>query len=312
MRRFVLTVIFTGLFGASAAHAFEAAGHEGWTNDWEAAKKQAAEEGKDLLIDFTGSDWCGWCIRLNKEVFDKAAFKKEAPKHFVLVELDFPNRKKQSAELKAQNQKLKNRFSIRGFPTILLADAQGRPYAKTGYKRGGESKYLEHLEELRTKKAKRDELFKAAEGKEGLERAKALDAALSYLAEQGVKGGYSGVVDEIKKLDKDNEAGLYTKYVIPAEIDKIQSAFRKSRNADQALEAYEKLLAEKKLPGEIQQKIYYNMAVACDVGKKGLPMIIENLEKAQKADPDSKMGQRLAKMVGRLKKVNQKNQKKAQ
>ena len=64
-----------------------------WVNEFEKAKQTAATEGKDLLMDFTGSDWCGWCIRLHKEVFDLDAFKTAAPKNFVLVELDYPNDK---------------------------------------------------------------------------------------------------------------------------------------------------------------------------------------------------------------------------
>ena len=58
---------------------------DGWMTDFEAAKEKAKKEGKDLLIDFTGSDWCGWCIKLSKEVFEQEAFKKEAPQSFILV-----------------------------------------------------------------------------------------------------------------------------------------------------------------------------------------------------------------------------------
>ena len=76
-----------------------------WHTDFEAAKKQAAKEKKDLLIDFTGSDWCGWCIRLKKEVFDEAAFEKGVADHFVLVELDYPRDKsKLSEKTKAQSK----------------------------------------------------------------------------------------------------------------------------------------------------------------------------------------------------------------
>ena len=122
-----------------------------WHTDFDAAKTLAAKEGKDLLVDFTGSDWCGWCIKLRKEVFDQEAFKKGVFDHFVLVELDFPrDRSKLSKETRAQNEQLKNRFAIRGFPTILLCDAEGRPYARTGYQPGGGEKYLAHLKTLKT------------------------------------------------------------------------------------------------------------------------------------------------------------------
>jgi thioredoxin-related protein len=115
-----------------------------WLTDLEAAKKQAAAEKKDILVDFTGSDWCGWCIRLKKEVFDQPEFA-DASKKFVLVEIDFPRAKKQSPEVKAKNEALSKQYAISGFPTILLLDAQGEVYAQTGYQEGGAKKYLEHL-----------------------------------------------------------------------------------------------------------------------------------------------------------------------
>ena len=120
---------------------------DAWLTDLEAAKKQAAAEKKDILVDFTGSDWCLWCIRLKKEVFDQPEFA-EAAKKFVLVEIDFPNASKQSPEVKARNGALAKKYAISGYPTILLMDAQGEVYAQTGYQEGGAKKYLAHLAEL--------------------------------------------------------------------------------------------------------------------------------------------------------------------
>jgi len=120
---------------------------EGWLTDLDAAKQQAAAEKKDILIDFTGSDWCGWCIKLDKEVFSTPAFK--AQKDFVLVSLDFPRKKELPADQKAKNDALAKAWGIQGFPTIILANAAGEPYAQTGYKQGGPEAYLAHLAELR-------------------------------------------------------------------------------------------------------------------------------------------------------------------
>jgi len=99
---------------------------EGWLTDLDEAKKVAAKENKAILVDFTGSDWCGWCIRLREEVFDKPEFK-EASKDFVLVELDFPRTKKLPEGQKEKNQALSKKFNVRGFPTILLMTAEGQP-----------------------------------------------------------------------------------------------------------------------------------------------------------------------------------------
>src|SRR6188768_1537543 len=87
--------------------SFASAAKEGWLEDFEKAKAQAKAENKKILLDFTGSDWCGWCIKLDKEVFSQQAWKDYAAKNLVLVELDFPRKKELAPEIKAQNEKLK-------------------------------------------------------------------------------------------------------------------------------------------------------------------------------------------------------------
>ena len=118
-----------------------------WLSDLDEGIKVAKAEKKAILVDFTGSDWCGWCIRLKKEVFDQKEFAAVA-KDFVLVELDYPQKKKQSPEEKAKNKDWAEKFGIEGFPTILLMDSHGEPFAQTGYQEGGPAKYLAHLAEL--------------------------------------------------------------------------------------------------------------------------------------------------------------------
>ena len=123
-----------------------------WMTDFEAAKQAAQAGNKDLLINVSGSDWCYWCKRLDKEVFSKPAFVEEAKENFVFVLLDFPRDKPQRPEIKQQNRRLADTFGIQGYPTVLLADEQGDPYARTGYVEGGAQNYLEHLRDLRTQK----------------------------------------------------------------------------------------------------------------------------------------------------------------
>lgn len=118
-----------------------------WLSDLEEGLKQAREEKKAVLVDFTGSDWCGWCIRLKKEVFDQKAFA-AVTKDFVLVELDYPQKKKQDPAVQAKNKAIAEKFAIEGFPTVLLLTAEGEPFAQTGYEEGGPETYLAHLAEL--------------------------------------------------------------------------------------------------------------------------------------------------------------------
>ncbi len=228
-----------------------------WVSDFEQAKATAAKEGKDLLIDFTGSDWCGWCIKLRKEVFDLDAFKTVGPKNFVLVEIDFPqNKSKLSKETQEQNTKLQTQFGIQGFPSIVLADAQGRPYAQTGYQPGGPEKYLPHLDELRAVKAKRDEAWKKAEGAQGVEKAKFLAAGLKVLNEDLVAQHYSKVISEITALDPKDETGIGSAMGFKADIATLQGEIgtvagkdgsgAARKKADEFIAAHPKLTANQK------------------------------------------------------------------
>jgi len=115
-----------------------------WLTDFESAKAQAVERAVPILIDFTGSDWCGWCIRLDREVFSKEAFQEYAKANLVLLKIDFP-RKRLPPEEQAANQKLASEYRIRGYPSIVLTDAGGKELGRTGYRPGGPEAYIEHL-----------------------------------------------------------------------------------------------------------------------------------------------------------------------
>ena len=119
-----------------------------WLTNFEKALKIAKEKQKPLLVDFTGSDWCGRCILLDKEVFSKDEFKSFAKENLVLVEIDFPRKNNQDSFLKKQNNRLKRKYEIRGFPTIVLLDFNGNLIDKTGYVKGGAESYVSHLKEL--------------------------------------------------------------------------------------------------------------------------------------------------------------------
>ncbi|MGZ0655958.1 thioredoxin family protein [Coraliomargarita sp. W4R53] len=140
-------ILITALFSLLGLQASLSAG-EGWMTDFNAAKAKAAAENKPLLVDFTGSDWCGWCIKLKEEVFSQTAFQEYAQDELVLVELDFPQGKPQSAELKEQNATLAQQYGIRGFPTILILSPEGELIEKTGYRRGGADQYVDHIQAI--------------------------------------------------------------------------------------------------------------------------------------------------------------------
>lgn len=128
--------------------SFARAEGELWTSDYAAALAKAKAENKHVLLDFTGSDWCGWCIRLKKEVFSQKDFIDFASQHYVLVELDFPRKKKLPAETAKQNRELQDKFQIEGYPTVIILDADGREIGRTGYMEGGPAAFNAELKNI--------------------------------------------------------------------------------------------------------------------------------------------------------------------
>jgi protein disulfide-isomerase len=138
MKKLILTLLLLATITARAELT--------WLTDLDEAKKVATKENKKLLVDFTGSDWCGYCIKLHKEVFDTPEFEKFA-KDYVLVELDFPKRKEQPAAEKAKNQAAQKKYGVNGFPTVIIMNTSGKVLNRAeGYSPdSGPSAYLPQL-----------------------------------------------------------------------------------------------------------------------------------------------------------------------
>lgn len=119
-----------------------------WLTDVKAAREKAAAENKFVLMDFTGSDWCPWCIKLRKEVFDQPEFNEYAVANLILVEVDFPRHKSQDPEQLKANQTLAQSYGIQGFPTVIVTDPQGNAVGKTGYMPGGPRVFNSGLDQI--------------------------------------------------------------------------------------------------------------------------------------------------------------------
>jgi thioredoxin-related protein len=141
---FLIAVVF-GLAASAAARA-----ENSWETDFKKAQQQAKASNKLLFIDFTGSDWCGFCIRLDKEILSKPEFKDYASKNLVLLEIDFPRRKEQSTDVKEQNQRLAQEYQIEGFPTLVVLNGEGRRvWRYDGFFPDGSGAFIAELEKLR-------------------------------------------------------------------------------------------------------------------------------------------------------------------
>ena len=130
--------------------AENAAADNGWLTNYKDALAAANTNKKIVLADFTGSDWCHFCIQLKKEVLDTPEFKKLADQKLVLLEVDFPQQKAQADDVKKQNQELQKKYKVSGYPTIILLDGTGKKLGQiVGY--SGKAAWMKQLNAILAK-----------------------------------------------------------------------------------------------------------------------------------------------------------------
>jgi thioredoxin-related protein len=139
------------LFAAAVSLVFAgfARAESDWLHDYNKAQEAAKTNHKLLFLNFTGSDWCGWCIKLDKDIFSQQQFKNYAHDNLVLVELDFPRRKSQPTEERKQNMQLAQQYEVLGFPTIVVLNSNGQKvWQFDGYFPGGPEAFIAQLQKL--------------------------------------------------------------------------------------------------------------------------------------------------------------------
>jgi len=146
LKTFALALAFT------AATAF--AGEAAWSDNFQNAQKDAKEGKKALFALFTGSDWCPWCIKLEKEILSKKEFTDYAEKSLVLFKADFPRKSKIQPGVAKQNDELSNKYSVEGFPTVVVFNSEGKEIGRMSYEEGGPSKFVKSLKKIIEKSGK--------------------------------------------------------------------------------------------------------------------------------------------------------------
>lgn len=136
---FFLTVLLPVQAETNQGHKIQ------WMTNYEKATELAKETQRPIVLFFTGSDWCGWCNKLEKEVLETRDFMGMTSNKLIFVKLDFPMKTKLDLRTTKQNEDLQKKFSIRSFPTIVLVDPYQQPIGVTGYRSGGGKQYAQHL-----------------------------------------------------------------------------------------------------------------------------------------------------------------------
>ena len=237
-RIFYTTAAVAAIVMAAPSQAAE------WMTDFDAAKAKAKKEGKAILMEFTGSDWCGWCVRLRSTILDSRDFQQYAKDKFVLLEVDIPrNVNKIGAAQHARNRAIAAQYNISTYPTILVLDADGTVLG--GFIGGRDSlqSVISPLNEALNNSKKATEARKL----DGVARATALMAVYNSLQPE-LKPYFRNLRDEIALYDQNNTTGIHTEIKETELIEHLkQQITAAGSNREQVLRHFEAAL-EKATP----------------------------------------------------------------
>lgn len=190
---------------------------KGFTDNYELALNEAQKDHKLIFAVFSGSDWCGWCMKLEREVLSQSEFVKKVKPNFVLLFVDRPkNQELLSKQAKVENPKLVKKYGIGGYPSVLILSEQGEVLKRMGYQPGGAKAYAELVNSVR------DGLAIKALSKDDPERIKKLDA---FLKDKGTMFQVRNrlLVNEILEADKDGKLGYRKNYAFFTDVEPVDN-----------------------------------------------------------------------------------------
>ncbi|MGE0190510.1 MAG: thioredoxin family protein [Planctomycetota bacterium] len=233
----VLALMGLASFAGSAPARADAPGAAApafpWAPSYDQAVARARAARKDLVLLFTGSDWCGFCIQLENEVFHAPEFARRATQHFEFVYLDFPQAPDLQARVrdKATRDRLQKDYGVGGFPTMWLATADGMPYATVSYPGGGPEAFLAILLDQRSHRDRLLPLLRAGRNAD----AATLRTALPFLVEDGLIGlaHYGWVLDRARQVDPEGRLGLRQHADRIGELNRMMALFENGAPWDQ-------------------------------------------------------------------------------
>ena len=307
---------FSAIGVLSLASALICSASSSWETDWNKALEKAGKSGQPVLVDFTGSDWCPGCIYLRKNIFDTDAFAKYAADHqSVLLELDFPKTAgKMPPEQLKFHEDLMRRYGVSSFPTVLLMEGNGAPYAKIMSATRTPEEYLKKLEAAGETRKKLKEAVAAALPLKGKEKLEQLVKALNVLPED-LQPFQKELIAEISVLDPEDKYGFAGKSEKAATMEKQRLMWEQfCRKYSGKFSAADMLAARKEALNMLENKdmlppIRLKIAKYISDGyalERNFPKVLEYLEIARKADPESQAAKKLEPWIENMRKfVNQ-------
>ncbi len=275
-----------------------------WLTDFQAAKKAAAKEKKDIALLFTASDWLDLAKTFDEKILSQKEFLDQASSRYILVKLDFPKNKARIKQQTAtQNQLLMQAYRVRGLPTLVLTDDLGRPYAITGYHDGGLTAWLEEFNLLRQTREKRDRLIAEAKQVEGVERAQLLAQALPDLPGNIAARFYRNIMNEAIKLDPANKSGrieYYKSLIADVQYADQMQKLALEGNDKKMLVLSKHYLKEGYLNAASRQSVLFNIFGIYEK-QNNTDLMGKTLQAIINTAPDSSQGKQAATLQDKLK-----------
>lgn len=246
--------------------AWSAGASETWSTSPAEAMQQAAAQNKGVMLEFTGSDWCGACIMQKKQALSLPEIQTAISRSFIPVELDYPRKKQQDAQTKTSLETYKKSYGITGFPTLVFADAQGRPvHTVVGYANPAQvmQDTKKAAEALNTQQSLTNKL---AEKLTDQQRRDTLVQLLKTVPQSSIRTFYKPALAELEKLDPQDASGILAKLhrddLLHAQKLEWTDTFRKKnvhiladQNPDEALSIMDSYLKKNGLLPEVKQAV---------------------------------------------------------
>lgn len=283
-----------------------------WLDDLDIAKETAQKENKDILINFSGSDWCGYCIKLDKNVFTKPGIMEKISETFIPVIIDAPqDRSKLSAKARMVNEKLAQNYQVDGFPTLLLCKSDGTEYVRTSFREMNAEEYVSHLLELRQKFHKLDEKLQSAMQETEENRLKALDSILKELKITTLtEERFAEYRNEIVRIGNESKRGKFYGGInnlvqLQSRMDELLNAARAGEIQREEFFQKLKLLADRAEEGEsmtgrvLQHALIFAAQIHLNTGtpENGISL----LEKAVQASPQTEVAKTIKSQLPSIK-----------
>ena len=259
MKTLILPLVAALLAGVAGAS-------EAWSTNPAEAMQQAAARKKGVMLEFTGSDWCGACIMQKKQALSLPKVQEDIARSFIPVELDYPRKKQQDEQTKASLETYKKSYGITGFPTLVFADAQGRPvHTVVGYSNPDQvmQDTEKAAEALKTQQAL---TAKLAGQLTEQERRDALVQLLNTVPQSSIRTFYKPALEELAKLDPQDASGIRAKLnrkeLLNTQREELADTFRQKnvhilaeQKPDEALSIMDSYLKKDGLLPEVKQAV---------------------------------------------------------